>query len=126
MDADNGSLRDLAATNGLISSIDASKFFYKDKSNFGNFFHHSDALGLTMQRGVQLLIAIYTDQDGDLGLMQTCVEDPMTVLDNQLSDNKHFLLVKPHRAGPLNRPLGALVEVEDRQSHANRHNSRRH
>ena len=113
-DCQNNGLLDLAATNGFDQPAyinDQSRFFM----NLGGVFIDASAsvnFDDTFWGGA--LIALDHDRDGDLDMMQACLDGPLRLLDNdpdEASAANHYLVVKPRMSGPNYFAIGAVVHV---------------
>lgn len=113
LDADNDGRLDLAATNGFDAPFyetDVTRYFHRTG---GGFTEMAAAAGLADVDWGSSLIAFDADRDGDLDLVQTCVEGgPVRLLDNGGGPaSHHWLVVQPRMSGSNHRAIGAVVRV---------------
>ena len=117
LDCDNDGLLDLAVTNGYFYGpwiSDESKFFLNQGGDPVTFADVSAEVGFNDTNRGSSLIALDIDRDGDLDLVQTCVEGPLRILENQLGQdagNNHYLVIKPRMYGPNTRAIGTTVHA---------------
>jgi hypothetical protein len=117
LDANRDGRLDIAATNGFSFppwSTDTSRFF----RNLGGapvaFEDASAEVGLDDSYYGSALLSLDYDRDGDLDLLQTCVDvAAMRLLANQSApaDGRHWIVVRPRMAGPNSHAIGAVVRV---------------
>ena len=116
LDADLDGDLDLAATNGWRSgdfTTDPSRFF-ENPGDGSAFLDSSTAVGFDDTRWGSSLLAVDLDRDGDLDLIQGCMDGDLKVLENEpetAGPTGHWLVVRPRTSGPNRHAIGARVRV---------------
>jgi len=118
IDIDNDGWLDLAETNGHRTPIyrfDRSRMFYNPGRPGSRFIEIGRRVGFDDTEVGSSLIAVDTDRDGDLDLLQICgLAGRLRLLENR-PDRKQprgrYLVVRPRMAGPNHRAIGAVVRV---------------
>ncbi len=121
-DADADGWLDLAATNGFSYQpylSDSSRLFLGNGGALFDFRDVSIEAGVDDTLWGSTLVAADLDRDGDLDLVQTTrdfpVSGPLRVLENQPSvpaEERHYLVLRPRMAGPNSHAIGARITVE--------------
>ncbi|MCH7719476.1 MAG: CRTAC1 family protein [Planctomycetes bacterium] len=117
-DVDNDGLLDIAATNGFTGAeweYDVSKLFRNLGGDPVVFEEIATRVGFDDTYWGSALVAFDYDRDGDLDVMQSCVNGPVRLLQNQPSAGPslgHYLTVKPRMDGPNHWSIGAVVHLE--------------
>ena len=113
LDGDLDGDLDLAATNGWRSGgfeTDPSRYF-ESPGGGSPFVDASSAVGFDDTRWGSSLLAADLDRDGDLDLIQGCMDGDLRVLENEPADGgepAHWLVVRP-RASGANRHAAILA-----------------
>ncbi len=121
LDADLDGDLDLAATNGWRSgpfTTDPSRFF-ENPGDGTAFLDSSTAVGFDDTRWGSSLLAVDLDRDGDLDLIQGCMDPDLIggelkVLENEpvgAGPAAHWLLVRPRAVAPNRHAIGARVRI---------------
>ncbi|GJM08581.1 MAG: hypothetical protein DHS20C11_08570 [Lysobacteraceae bacterium] len=110
LDANNDMLLDLAVTNGYYTWTDPSRLFLNIGGDSIAFSDAADATGFNDTDWGSGLIAFDADRDGDLDLMQACVDGPLRLMLNGFNEPAHWLTVRPRLLNGA-RPLDAIVRV---------------
>jgi len=118
IDANGDGRLDIAATNGWAAggyASDPSKFFLNLGGDPVSFVDQSVDMNFADTFWGSSLIAFDSDRDGDLDLMQTCMNGPLRLLENRIvlvAGTDNFLTVKPRMPGGTNyRAIGATVRI---------------
>ncbi|MHC4948476.1 MAG: CRTAC1 family protein [Planctomycetota bacterium] len=119
LDADLDGRVDLAATNGWVTPLfrtDSSRFFLNRAGAAGPtpFADVSGAVGFDDKEWGSCLLALDADRDGDLDLLQTCMDGPLRLLDARRrgpAADRHWLVVRPRMHGPNHRAIGAVITL---------------
>lgn len=109
-DANNDGWQDLAATNGFFTDTDPSRLFLNAGGTSISFTDSADASGFNDTDWGSGLVAFDADRDGDLDLMQTCMEGPLRLMLNQSDDGHHWLTIRPRLLNGA-RPLDTKVRL---------------
>lgn len=118
MDADRDGDLDLAATNGWRSGewvTDPSRFFMNNQAGTLPFSEASAEVQFDDTFWGSALVAADFDRDGDLDLVQACMDGPLRLLDNQAivaGASNSYLVIKPRSIGPNRFSIGAKVVVQ--------------
>ncbi len=121
-DANNDGWLDVAATNGFFhgsAATDSSKFWMSSGGAPVTFVDVSDKVGFNDDFWGSSLIAVDTDRDGDLDLLQTCngsgpQPSLFRLLENQpqgAAASNNYLVVKPRMPGANYWAIGAVVRI---------------
>jgi hypothetical protein len=121
-DADNDGWLDLAATNGYFSgtwATDPSRFWVNRGGSPVTFTDEAVDAEFDDRLWGSALLAVDTNRDGFLDLLQTCNGSGQTaaavrVLQNDPgpdAQTNHYLVVRPRMSGPNRRAIGAVVRV---------------
>jgi len=113
-DADNDGWLDIAETNGYVFWADASRFFRNPGAPPFVFIDQSAAVQFNDTLWGSALAAFDYDRDGDLDLVQVCMEGQVRLLANSPigeSAENHHLVVRPRMLGPNSHAIGAVVRV---------------
>ena len=116
-DADNDTLLDVAATNGFATepwTTDPSRFFLNQGGSPVTFAEVSDAANFDDRFWGSSLITLDSDRDGDLDMLQTCVEGGrLRLLENApaVEVANTYLVIRPRMTGPNYHAIGAVVHV---------------
>jgi hypothetical protein len=113
-DADNDGWLDIAETNGYAFWSDASRFFRNPGVAPFLFLDQSATVGFNDTYWGSALAAVDFDRDGDLDLVQVCMEGLVRLLANTplgASATNLYLVVRPRMRGPNARAIGAVVRV---------------
>ena len=117
LDADLDGWLDLAATNGWSNAPwtdDITRFFWNRNGSDKAFLQRHDEVGLTDDYWGSGLVAVDLERDGDLDIVQTCMDGPLRVMKAQLSGpgDDRWLIVKPRMPGTANKwAIGAEVTL---------------
>ena len=116
LDGDLDGDLDLAATNGWRSGgfeTDPSRYF-ESPGGALPFVDASSAVGFDDTRWGSSLLAADLDRDGDLDLIQGCMDGDLRILENEPADGgepAHWLVVRPRASGANRHATGARVRV---------------
>ncbi len=122
MDVDDDGDVDLPTNNGYFPATwarDTSMFFLNEASGTQPFAEVGALIGYDDHEWGSALVAADYDMDGDLDLMQTCIQSALTngrllYLDNRRgapASANHWLLVRPRIDGPNRYAIGAVVRA---------------
>ena len=117
LDADNDGMLDIAATNGWFGAAwinDPSRLFRNAGGDPVVFDDVSEQVHFDDTNFGSSLIGLDYDRDGDLDLLQTCVNGPLRLLDNRPvapAAQNRYLVVRPRMPGPNHRAIGAVVRI---------------
>lgn len=110
LDANNDTLLDLAVTNGYLTWSDPSRLFINEGGGAIAFSDAADASGFNDTDWGSGLIAFDADRDGDLDLIQACVDGPLRLMLNGLDGASNWLTIRPRLLNGT-RPLDTVVRV---------------
>jgi len=114
-DGNNDGLLDIALTNGWrleAYQSDQSAYFRQLPGASLNFEQVATQVGFDDTDWGSALAAVDYDRDGDLDLLQTCMQSgPLRLYRNNLTPVQKWLTVKPRMNGPNHRAIGAAVKV---------------
>ena len=120
-DADADGWLDLAATNGFSHHpylLDPSRLFLGNGGAFPDFRDVSIEAGMNDTFWGSTLVAGDLDRDGDLDLVHTTrdfpVSGPLRLLENRPSvpaQERRYLVLRPRMAGPNSHAIGARITV---------------
>ncbi|MEE9294116.1 MAG: FG-GAP-like repeat-containing protein, partial [Phycisphaerae bacterium] len=120
LDSHNDTLLDIAVTNGFRSDVeqsfvnDPSRFFLNQGGAPVTFADVSTAVKFDDTFWGSGLIALDYDRDGDLDMMQACVEGgPLRLLENSpVGVNPNgYLVIKPRMSGVNHWAIGTVVRI---------------
>jgi hypothetical protein len=117
LDYDNDGWLELAVTNGFNGPFetDRSSFFVNQAGDPATFVDVASSVGFNDTDWGSALVALDSDRDGDLDVVQTCaLGGPARLLENQAIGSVgvgHWLVVRPRMEGPNRRALGAVVRA---------------
>jgi len=122
LDVDNDGDVDLATNNGYFVpqwAADTSKFFWNVDAGRSPFIEEGQIIGYGDDDWGSALAAVDFDMDGDLDLLQTCMQSSLTSGRLTLFDNQpgapvagnHWLIVRPRIDGPNRYAIGAVVRA---------------
>lgn len=110
-DADRDGWLDLAETN---SSPTPSRFWFHGGGPQATYIEASQQVGFDDQLAGTGLLAFDCDRDGDVDLLQACLNGPLRLLvcapDPDVQNN-HWLLARPRQSGPNPRAIGAELRL---------------
>jgi hypothetical protein len=116
LDVDNDGDLDLAATNGWRDgefTEDPSRLF-TNPGDGSAFVDSSTEYQFDDTEWGSALLAVDFDHDGDLDLLQLCMDGPIRLLDNQPSGpeaDNNYLAVRLNGSGPNKFGIGAKVRI---------------
>ena len=113
LDVNNDGFLDLAATNGWRSgSPDKSRLFMNVDGGRSPFVDVSEQAGFDDEHWGSALVAVDVDRDGDLDLIQACMDGYLRLLMNEPSAPQgNWLAVKPRMRGGNEFAIGATVTL---------------
>lgn len=114
LDFDNDGFLDIAATNGWRLDVHQSRMFRNPDGGLSPFQDVSASVGFDDTHWGSALLATDFDRDGDLDLLQACVDGPLRLLDNAPADGAatgNYLVVRPRMPGRNTHAIGAVVRV---------------
>ncbi|MGB0716078.1 MAG: CRTAC1 family protein [Phycisphaerae bacterium] len=118
IDANRDGWPDIAATNGFRFDswpTDPSRFYLNAGTDPANFIDVSAEVNFDDTQWGSALLAIDSERDGDLDLLQICTDEgagTIRLLRNDTTDTNHYLVVKPRMSGANHWAIGAIVYVE--------------
>ena len=115
IDYDKDTDLDLAATNGWRTGewINDPTRFFVNPGNGLPFIESAATVGLNDTDWGSAFLAADFDRDGDLDLLQGCMEGgPLRLLDNQTVTDNKYLVVQLHGDEGNYDGIGAVIEIE--------------
>ena len=113
MDFDNDGDLDLAATNGWRSGpwvSDPSRFFVSPGAGVP-YVDDAPSLQFDDTDWGSALVPADFDRDGDLDVLQVCMEGPVRLLENVTENDNNYLLVRVQGEAPNLQAIGSIVRV---------------
>ncbi len=118
LDVDNDRDLDLAATNGWRTGqwvTDPSRLFLNPGDGVSAFVDGSTLWGFDDTDWGSALLAADFDRDGDLDMLQVCMDGPLRLWDNTgdpAGEANNYLVVRLEMPGGNRQAIGAVVRVQ--------------